>query len=134
MTVRSGFHSQTFSPESGFFCQHVYIEMKPVSDFHSKMIHTTMVVHPDKIREEQEIVSNDNGIIKRKYRVQTKKRRTNVPKHVSFAVPANVPLSNTIDRMPTPFVPEIQFVVKSNKKSKRRSKKGRRKSVDSKKK
>ena len=107
---------------------------KPVDDFHAKMIRTKMVVQPDQIREEQETVSNDNGIIKRKYRIQTKKRRTNVPKHVSFAVPTDVSLSTPIDRMPTPFVPEIQFVVKSNKKSKRRSKKGRRKSVDSKKK
>ena len=107
----------------------------PVAEFHAKMIRTKMVVNPNQIREEQEIVSNDNGIIKRKFRVQTKKRR---PKHVSFAVPTNVPLSNTIDRMPTPFVPEIQFVVNkhnvSKKKNKRRSKKGRRKSVDSKKK
>jgi hypothetical protein len=111
---------------------------KPVDDFHAKMIRTKMVVQPDQIREEQEIVSNDNGIIKRKYRIQTKKRRTNVPKHVSFAVPTDVSLSNPIDRMPTPFVPEIQFVVNkrnvSKKQSKRRSKKGRRKSVDPKKK
>jgi hypothetical protein len=108
--------------------------VNPVSEFHAKLIRTKIVVRPNQTRKEQEIISNDNGIIKRKFRVQTKKRR---PKHVSFVVPENAPVSTTIDRMPTPFVPEIQFVVnkhnETKKKNKRRSKKGRRTRVDKKK-
>ena len=85
----------------------------------SKTIRKKRVIDPNQMREQEETVFNDNGHIQRQFRIHTTpmNRRTRNNRHVSFEV-SDVPLSTTIDRMPTPFAPEIQFI--NNAKTPRR--------------
>lgn len=82
--------------------------------FHSKLIKTRIIADTKNgvIREVDDITTNDNGIIRREidiHSIPISLRKTR--KHVRF-VDKTSPLSIPIDRMPTPFVPEIRFINK----------------------
>ena len=101
----------------------------------AQIIRKKIVADLNQIRQEEEILTNTNGVIRRQIRIRSTPRTRN-RKHVSFAV-GNVPLSNPIDRMPTPFSPEIRFVKTPRRKwgkhnvSKKRSKTGSKKGSQS---
>ena len=93
--------------------------------FHSRLIKTRIIADTKNnvIREVDDITTNDNGIIRREIDIHSipipPPRKTR--KHVHF-VDKTSPLSVPIDRMPTPFVPEIRFINKRKPASRKHAK------------